>query len=352
MHSTMANLLLTKLNTGNRFFDARELPDFDDITFDADDEIAALEKAGLIRKVGARKYKIVVDIYTLRQSVLAGEKSGVQDEPPEAGGLCRADITDSVWRVKRFGKKLPSRSRKGGEDDEYSRRREYLERRRRELIARLREDEKNASGGDDDDEDETSADGEGETSEEEIRRNLAELFDNHSEEAGLAIAALKMCADGDYISAELLEYRLNISSDAASGVCLFLYFNDFITGEDGKFRLAFPKELLGEYIGEAEKRREAVDRLAGVLAEVAKREARRGTNTVGYNNAVRQKVADIFGRDAKMTRGKAITMAEGCLYAARDLADKAAITLYEGVLSELKNMSDYIFNRLKISIKS
>lgn len=61
MHSTTASLLLTKLNTGNRFFMRAELKDCDEeSTLDARDEIKNLLAAGFIRKAGERRYEILI----------------------------------------------------------------------------------------------------------------------------------------------------------------------------------------------------------------------------------------------------------------------------------------------------
>ncbi len=48
-----------------------------------------------------------------------------------------------------------------------------------------------------------------------------------------------------------------------------------------------------------------------------------------------------------MTRSKAVIKAEGCLCAARDIGSDKAAAVYEKIIFELNNMSDYMFNRLK-----
>ena len=63
--------------------------------------------------------------------------------------------------------------------------------------------------------------------------------------------------------------------------------------------------------------------------------------------AIRAKLSALLRTDLKMTRAKAITKAEGCLCAARDIGNDKAVAVYERVVSELSNMSDYMFNRLK-----
>ena len=118
MHSTTASLLLTKLNTGNRFFMRAELKDCDEeSTLDARDEIKNLLAAGFIRKAGERRYEILVDLRTLRKHILAE----ILPKHDERGAYraCRFntyDIVRSVWRLK--SKEVTSDDQGGTADSE------------------------------------------------------------------------------------------------------------------------------------------------------------------------------------------------------------------------------------------
>ena len=71
-----------------------------------------------------------------------------------------------------------------------------------------------------------------------------------------------------------------------------------------------------------------------------------------FLKSVRERLLGLIGDDKTITRTKAITKAEGCLYAVRELSNDTTRKVYEEVLYELENMSDYIFNRLKNQLKA
>ena len=280
MHSITAGLLLTKLNTGSRFFTLSELRDRDDDSeFDIRHEITALLNEGLICSAGDRRYKIIADIYALRKYALKDVTEAADDcelVKSEAYRFDCGDIVDSVWQTKSDIAKPESGRAEQEEDVEEEinrRRREYLEKRRLELIARIHEEVAESEEDDEDDElleddDECDADEEGEPSEpflftgkgdDELHKKICEIYEEWGK-----------CAP-----------------------------------------------------------------------------ARQHTNSNKFKKAVRARLIALVRTDLKMTRSKAIIKAEGCLCAAREIGDKNAAAVYEKVLAELNNMSDYMFNRLK-----
>lgn len=125
MHSATASLLLTKLNTGSRFFMRSELKDCDEeSSLDAWDEIKDLLAAGFIRKAGESRYEILVDLHTLRGHILA-EARPAQDEGVtfKRFRLNTYEIERSVWRLKRVGTASYARDRTAATQGKGSRRR-------------------------------------------------------------------------------------------------------------------------------------------------------------------------------------------------------------------------------------
>lgn len=277
MHSITAGLLLTKLNTGSRFFTLSELRDHDDDSeFDIRHEITTLLNEGLICSAGDRRYKIIADIYTLRKYALKGAAEEADDckiAQSEASRFGCGDIVDSVWQTKSDIAKSESGCAEQEEDVEEEinrRRREYLEKRRLELIARMREEMAESEEDEElsEDDDECDADEEGEPSEpfpftgredDELHKKICEIYEEWGK-----------CAP-----------------------------------------------------------------------------ARQHTNSNKFKKAVRARLIALVRTDLKMTRSKVIIKAEGCLCAAREIGDENAAAVYEKVLAELNNMSDYMFNRLK-----
>ena len=385
MHSITAGLLLTKLNTGSEYFTYSELRDCDDDSpFDARREINALLKEGFIREDGDRRYRITVDIYTLRKFVLKGD-SDVKG-PSETSMTYRFDsfkIVESVWHAAnrvtetdRFDNKSDDEDE---EEDRYElnrRRREYLEKRRQELIARLREELCESDDDDDDDEEEDPEDDdedensdfiksslfadEGEESEETKHEKLVKLISDESTNGKLLTSALKLCASEGYISSWLLCKNLNIDENKADFICLWLYMNDFtksVENESDKYIMALSESLFFACCHEVEERKRSLTQLSTVIKRVQEKRQReeereraelyRYMNDYQFRKVVRAKLIALVRTDLKMTRSKAITKAEGCLCAARDMGNDKAAAVYEKVIFEFNNMSDYMFNRLK-----
>ncbi len=371
MHGITAGLLLTKLNTGGRFFTLSELRDRDDDSdFDARREISVLLNEGVIRAAGDGRYKIIVDIYTLRKLVLKGEAAGSEpDETDEACGISRADIVNSVWRADPDLRDR-ERAERGAEEEELIRRREYLENRRRELMARLREETAESDEDDEDDEDDDcDADDEDDTDEhplfdesgeQDVHKKLVALIVDEKSNSKLAVAALKLCASEGYVSPRLLCKTYGVDEDTAQSVCFWLYINDFIkrdTTDRSKYLPDIPEIMFFACCREAEERKNALGRLAGAVKAVSERRQRKELEerktfmeyrcNFRLRKIVREKLAALVRTDLGMTRAKALTKAEGCLCAARDIGNDEAADVYEKVILELKNMSNYLFNRLK-----
>lgn len=284
MRSITAGLLLTKLNTGSRFFTLSELRDRDDDSeFDVRQEIAVLLNEGIIAADGDRRYKIIDDIYTLRKKVLKCENEKTAEyelAKPEACRFGCEDIVDSIWRVKSDIVKPDSGGVEQKEDNEEEinrRRREYLEKRRLELIARIQEEK-----GESDEDDETY-----------------ELLDD----------------DDD---------------------------NDDESNADDEFKMS-------EKVPFAKRKSEWLyEKMRELYEERGKRSLTRNyINNYQFKKTVHAKLIALVCTDLKMTRAKAIIKAEGCLCAARDIGSDKAVAVYEKVIFELNNMSDYMFNRLK-----
>lgn len=381
MHSITAGLLLTKLNTGSEYFTYSELRDCDDDSpFDARRELNALLKEGFISIVGDRRYKIIVDIYTLRKNILKGAVEDADDCELAKPEVCRFscdDIIDSVWRAKGGITKPDSvcveQVETDDEEEMNRRRREYLERRRRELIARMQEemaendDDDEEEDPEDDDEDENPdfiksplfAD-EGEESEETKHEKLVKLISDESTNGKLLTSALKLCASEGYISSWLLCKNLNIDENKADFICLWLSMNDFTKSAENdsdKYIMALPESLFFACCHEIEERKRSLTQLSTVIKRVQEKRQReeereraelyRYMNDYQFRKVVRAKLIALVRTDLKMTRAKAITKAEGCLCAARDMGNDKAAAVYEKVIFELNNMSDYMFNRLK-----
>ena len=396
MRSITAGLLLTKLNTGSRFFTLSELRGRDDDSeFNVRHEITALLNEGLICSAGDRKYKIIVDIYTLRKKILKSGNEMTADRELAKSEACRfgcGDIVDSVWQVKSEVAKPDTSRAEQEEDDEEEinrRRREYLEKRRLELIARMREQSSESDEDDEDDElsedddecglfgddgeeddedDSLFADDEFkmaahslfEKSEREMREKVSKLLIAEDRNGKLAIAALKLCASEGYVSPWLLCKTQHVDDSTAKLICFWLYVNGFIKrdGKDeNKYLLAMPENLFFACCHEAEKKKSSLGQFASILNDAGEQKQKKGheggaepqkyENDRQFRRLVRAKLVAVICTDLKMTRSKAVIKAEGCLCAARDIGSYKAAAVYEKVIFELNNMSDYMFNRLK-----
>ena len=276
------------------------------------------------------------------------------------------------------------------EEEMKRRRREYLERRRRELIARMQEemtekdddddddndeDDDDIFGDDDDDEDEEDDDDDpfeddefsmtthslfAKREEEEMLEKIRNLLIGGDRNSKLAVAALKLCASEGYVSPWLLCKTQNVDDSTAEFICFWLYVKDFIKRDDSdenKYLLAIPENLFFACCQEAEERRNSLGHLAGTLKKIGEQKQKKEQeeraslqkylNNYQFRKVVRAKLIALVRTDLKMTRAKAITKAEGCLCAARDMGNDKAAAVYEKVIFELNNMSDYMFNRLK-----
>ena len=288
------------------------------------------------------------------------------------------------------------------EEEINRRRREYLERRRRELIARMKEemaendDDDRILINDDDDDDEDDDDLFGEdndgednddedeeeddddnpfeddefsmtthslfakSEEEEMLEKIRKLLIDEDRNSKLAVAALKLCASEGYVSPWLLCKTQNVDDSTAEFICFWLYVKDFIKRDDSdenRYLLAIPENTFFACCQEAEERRNSLGHLAGTLKKIGEQKQKKEqeeraslqkyVNNYQFRKVVRAKLIALVRTDLKMTRAKAITKAEGCLCAARDMGNDKAAAVYEKVIFELNNMSDYMFNRLK-----
>ncbi len=268
------------------------------------------------------------------------------------------------------------------EEEMNRRRREYLERRRRELIARLQaetDEEDDDEDNDDlfedeedeeeDEEDDPFEDDEfsmtthspfAKSEEEEMLEKIRNLLIDEDRDSKLAVAALKLCASEGYVSPWLLCKTQRIDDSTAEFICFWLYVNDFIKrdeSDENKYLLAIPENTFFACCNEAEERRKSLGHLAVTLKKISEQKQKKEqeerashqkyANNYQFRKVVRAKLISLVRTDLKMTRSKAITKAEGCLCAARDMSNDKATAVYEKVIFELNNMSDYMFNRLK-----
>lgn len=268
------------------------------------------------------------------------------------------------------------------EEEMNRRRREYLERRRRELIARLQaetdeedDDEDNDDFFEDeedeeeDEEDDPFEDDEfsmtthslfAKSEEEEMREKISNLLIDEDRNSKLAVAALKLCASEGYVSPWLLCKTQNVDDSTAEFICFWLYVNDFVKrdeSDENKYLLAIPENTFFSCCQEAEERKNSLGHLAGAFKKISDQKQKKEqeervalqkhVNNYQFRKVVRAKLIALVRTDLKMTRTKAITKAEGCLFAAHDIGNDNAVVVYEKVIFELNNMSDYMFNRLK-----
>lgn len=268
------------------------------------------------------------------------------------------------------------------EEEMNRRRREYLERRRRELIARLQaetDEEDDDEDNDDlfedeedeeeDEEDDPSEDDEfsmtthspfAKSEEEEMLEKIRNLLIDEDRDSKLAVAALKLCASEGYVSPWLLCKTQRIDDSTAEFICFWLYVNDFIKrdeSDENKYLLAIPENTFFACCNEAEERRKSLGHLAVTLKKISEQKQKKEqeerashqkyANNYQFRKIVRAKLIALVRTDLKMTRSKAITKAEGCLCAARDMGNDKAAAVYEKVIFELNNMSDYLYTRLK-----
>lgn len=288
------------------------------------------------------------------------------------------------------------------EDEMWRKRHEYLERRRRELIAKIESIAKEEECSDDKDSkedkeeedslfedfDDNDNDDDGELiksydseddvnnvsedtasqfdsilDEESLKKRLLDFMSDGGEISRLAIKALKLCVAERYITDWLLQRELRMNDVELKYVRDILYRNNFIKCDcdPNKYILAVPEGLVYACFQETEERKSAFGDLINVLKNIGEQKRRKNpqtkTSTCKYVNnfqlkkTVRQKLLDLLRIDPKITRTKAIIKAEGCLFAARDIGDEYAKYVFEKVLEELTDMSDYLFNRLKSDVQ-
>lgn len=196
--------------------------------------------------------------------------------------------------------------------------------------------------------------------EEEMLEKIRKLLIDEDRNSKLAVAALKLCASEGYVSPWLLCKTQNVDDSTAEFICFWLYVKDFIKRDDSdetRYLLAIPENTFFACCNEAEERRKSLGHLAGTLKKISEQKQKKEqeeraslqkyTNNYQFRKVVRAKLIALVRTDLKMTRAKAITKAEGCLCAARDMGNDKAAAVYEKVIFELNNMSDYMFNRLK-----
>ena len=410
MHGITVNFLLTKLNTGKKFFTRSELKDCGDGPgFNAGREIKSLLKEGLVSEAGDGRYKIVVDIYALRKKVLEGEAEKAEGHMSSASEGCRfscLDIIRSVWRVKgdiaQADRACKEQAEEEEEEEKNRRRREYLEKRRLELMARSHneadddEDDEDVvdddedseyivddddedddedseyivDDDDEDDDDENVIDDDGDTDdgsekaepsffeadeEQNLHKKLVDLILDGSRNSQLAVSALKLCAGEGYVSPWLLCKNVGADKDQAEFICFWLHRHGLIErdGKDeNKYLLAVPESLLFTCFREAGECKDpsGAENTGGQkqpIRQSGRAADQKYVNGLRIKKDVRAKLTALVRTDLKMTRAKAITKAEGCLYAARDMGNEKAAAVYEKVIFELNNMSDYMFNCLK-----
>jgi len=284
------------------------------------------------------------------------------------------------------------------EEEVLRQRHEYLERRRRELIAKIEstvkeEEEANDedSGADkgegdlvedfaDDDGEVIKSDDRGENAddvlkdtayqldnildEESLRKRLLSFMSEGDEISRLAQKALKLCAADGYITDWLMQRELRMNAIESEYVRDILYRNNFIKCDicdSDKYVLAVPEELVYACIQTIKNRKNAFCGLINVLKNIGeqKRSKKSQTKTSACKNInnyqlkkiARKKLLDLLRADLALTRSKAIIKVEGCLFAARDIGDEHAKCVFEKVLEELTDMSNYLFNRLKNDVQ-
>ena len=239
--------------------------------------------------------------------------------------------------------------READDDEEERRSREYREKRSRELRALFEEglDEKDIDDGHDvpagNDKNDAGAHPVFVRREDEVlHEKLCGLLIEEDQDSKLAVAALRLCLSEGYVSSELLCKTLGIERDAAEFTCFWLYINDFIQIDDAdedRYLPVVSESLFSACCHEMEKYKSSFVHPPNDVYELQ------------FRKIVHDKLVALVCTDLKMTRAKAITKIEGCLFAARDMGNENAIAVYENVLHELKNMSDHMFKRLKTQRK-
>lgn len=380
MNNAIIRVLLEKLNMGITRFEFSELNNADeDPDFGEWLEVKELVSKGFIREEEEKKYQIIVDIGTLRKYALEKDRG---DMAGDAGiPSCEPDereIAQSAWRLKNMigqtdapqnaaDESGASEDESEGEKERF--RREYLEARRRKLIELITRDNGDEEREDRDDSKDFDYEIE-EPSEEEnpternLHDRLVNILSDTGEAAGYVAKALQLCVNEGFVSIRLLCRDLQISENRASAICRWLYLSDFTERDESdaeKYRLAFSEKFFRSCDEEAKARRDEVSRLASDLGEAGGEEgsvegkmlfSEKSVCRYKFLKSVRERLLGLIGDDKTITRTKAITKAEGCLYAVRELSNDTTRKVYEEVLYELENMSDYIFNRLKNQLKA
>lgn len=316
-------------------------------------------------------------------SISADSESG--DIVSEYRNFLKRHIDERADTIKREEDDDEDEDDEEDDDDEEEmnrRRREYLERRRRELIARLQaetdeedDDEdnddlfENEEAEEEDEEDDPFEEDEfsmtthslfAKSEEDEMREKIRKLLIDEDRNSKLAVAALKLCASEGYVSPWLLCKTQNVDDSTAEFICFWLYVKDFIKRDDSdetRYLLAIPENTFFACCNEAEERRKSLGHLAVTLKKISEQKQKKEqeerashqkyANNYQFRKVVRAKLIALVRTDLKMTRSKVITKAEGCLCAARDMSNDKAAAVYEKVIFELNNMSDYMFNRLR-----
>lgn len=315
-----------------------------------------------------------------RKSDLMSDGSEPGDTVSEYRNFLKRHIDERADTIKR--EEDDDEDDDADEEEMNRRRREYLERRRRELIARLQaetDEEDDDEDNDDlfedeedeeeDEEDDPFEDDEfsmtthslfAKSEEEEMLEKIRKLLIDEERNSKLAVAALKLCASEGYVSPWLLCKTQNVDDSTAEFICFWLYVNDFIKrdeSDENKYLLAIPENTFFSCCQEAEERRKSLGHLAVTLKKISEQKQKKEheerdslqkyANNYQFRKVVRAKLISLVRTDLKMTRAKAITKAEGCLCAARDMGNDKAAAVYEKVIIELNNMSDYLYTRLK-----
>lgn len=380
MSILIINFLLTKLYRGGRTFTYPEVKELsEDGLLELPVELCELEKEGFVRKIGDGRFRIMADVYTLRKYIL--ENTLVRKEVPEPVKKCefsRREIIESVWHIK-TDKSVPEDDPEEDADDDedddddeedenMARRFELLELQRERIEQMIKEiggsrdsdDESEEDEEEDDDEDIPFFEDDEEDSEEtSMHKELLDLLTDKSKKGKLMASALKICANEGYISPKLLSKALHIEESMATLACYWLDSRNFVKSsgkEHDKFVMAVPRTLYLLCCHEAENCRDAAGRTDFKKTEEnsgkrgGRLPLRKRTDNNQFKQLVRTKLIELIRSDRRMSRAKAITKAEGCLCAARDIGNDAATTVYENMLFDLNSMSDYMFNRLKKQI--
>lgn len=313
-----------------------------------------------------------------RYNITYREAKGIVDELLEQGELVYTGGVTYNYVAKPEVPKAKSAFERYLFDHERSRhlREEMLEREEKkpyrnldELLEYYRKRDSNMDSAEENADDEDNDDDDDDDEEDDDGINYAQMSDEEIRQR-----ALDFCIDKGMASVSLLQRTFPIGYIKAYEIINWMETEGYITSRKGPFghavvitREEYEKKRLAEANGDAdkpqpaeeeEKFKEQAQKLNELIKKIKEKKKAPVSEDVKpphhlwpdddeFEEAVMSRMKRLITSDRKMSRTAAVKKAEAYLEAVRDTHDRRMVQLYERLVYDLKNTSNYMYSQLK-----